>query len=567
MLTRLYVQNYALIDRLELTLSPGLHLLTGETGAGKSLLVGAIGLILGERADPSVLLLPDEKCVVEAELSGPWPDEVRTILADEGLDPTPPLLIRREIAPSGRSRAFVNDTPVVLERLRALTSQLIDLHGQHDGQLLLEPAEQLAALDRYVGAGDAARAFGQQLGRYQEVVRERDALAAAQAEAARQLDYLTYQLTELAEAALQPGEDETLEAELKLQQHAEQIAQGLGALVQTLGDDELGLATRLAVATKEAEKLAQLDRRIQGPLSTLTDARHLLEEASAELQRLAEIAELDPERLAELHARADTLNRLKLKYQCRSVDQLRARQAELEAQVATLGSADARIADLAQQAEGLAAELTELGLALEAQRAAAAAALGPSVTEVLRTIGLDKATFAVEVTRLVHPEGLLVVGTDRIRPQKTGLNAISFRIQTNPGSPLGPLEQIASGGEISRVMLALKRALAERVGLSTLIFDEIDTGISGEVALRVGKLLEGLGQRHQLLVITHLPQIASRPGTHYQLYKEVLEGRTYTRLKALTLEAREQVVAEMLSGANPSAAALASARELLSQGG
>lgn len=563
MLTRLLVQNYALIDDLELSFGQGLHLLTGETGAGKSLLVGAIGLILGSRADKNVLLDEQRKCLVEAEIAGSLPSDIEQLLVEEGIPTDMPLLLRREIAPNGRSRAFVNDTPVSLELLRSLTEPFIDLHGQDDDQQLMRPAQQLSLLDQYAGCSNDALAFGKLLAEYRHITTELDALVTQQTEAAEQADFLQFQLEELNQANLSADEEDELEAEFKRQQHAEQIATALNQWADRLQNDEQGLLNPLADMLAECQKLVALDDRLKGPLGSLTEAEVLLQDAARDLAHLAEATELDPQRLAYLQQRLDTYNRLKLKYRCQTADELLARQAAFQQQLDGLTSADERIASLRRAQSDVLGQLQTRGVELETRRRAATVQLGPAVTEVLRVVGLLKATFTVAVEQTNHPEGELEVAGQRLRLTPTGYNRVEFRIQTNPGSPTGALSSMASGGERARVMLALKHALAARVGLSTLIFDEIDTGISGEVALQVGRLLAELGQKHQLLVITHLPQVASRPGRHFFLYKEVIDNRTYTRLRELSGDDRVLAIAEMISGDKPTASAYASARELL----
>jgi len=564
MLHRLTVQNYALIDQAEVLFRPGLNLLTGETGAGKSLLVGAIGLILGERADLSVLLDGEEKCIVEAEFRLADAQRVAVLLAPHELEPEDEVLVvRRMLLPSGRSRAFINDQPVTLPVLRAICSQLVELHGQHDGLRLLSATEQLQMLDRYADTGEQVLTFGRQWREWQATQRELARLLQAAAERIQRQDFLQFQVAELSEAALQAGEDDELEAELKRLEHAEQLKASLFEIAQSLCGEELAADERLAAALQRAETVARLLPEAAALAALLRDAQALVQDANQQAEKLAHDLELSPERLQEVHQRLDVINRLKLKYQKTSVAALLEAHEAFSQELATLSGADARIQGLQQQVSEQEAALIQTGLTLEAAREKAAQALSAAVTATLQEVGLKGASFRADVTRTTAESGALAVEGQLVQPQVHGFNACTFFIQTNPGLPEGPLAKVASGGEISRVMLALKTALAERVALSVLIFDEIDTGISGEVALRVGRVLERLAVRHQVLSITHLPQIASRSGAHYHIRKEQANDRTRTRIDALSQEQRVEAVAALLSGHNPSASARQSARELM----
>ena len=568
MLTRLTVQNYALIADLEVRFEAGLNVLTGETGAGKSLLVDAIGLILGRRADTSVLLDPSRKCIVEAEAERlpSWVlDELRPAFEEAGVEvlPDEPLFIRREIAPGGKSRAFVNDTPVTLQLLKALAERAVDLHSQHEGARLTEPRVQLDVLDRFAGAVDAAREFGRRWQAYKYDLDTLEGLRRSEAEARRQLDYYQFQLNELTEAALEPGEDEQIEQQLTRLEHTEQIVGTLGRHINALADDEASVVALLRGLARELDRLAPLDARLAEPAQQLDALRQQLDTTADHLRRLAEDTELDPRRQQDLAARLDTYNRLKVKFAVRSVEELVALRDEFAQKVQAYSAAPERIAELEAALSQQRAELLRLGLQLERQRMAAAMAIEPQVAALLAEVGLVKASVQVRVSRLVAADGALEAEGDRLAPDLRGFNRVQFLVSTNPGVAPAPLQQVASGGEVARVMLALKAALAEQLGLATLIFDEIDTGISGEVAMKVGRVLQRLAGGRQLLVITHLPQIASRPASHFFLYKEQAQGRSATRLRLLDAEARVAEIAKILSGDPPPAPALQNARELM----
>ncbi len=575
MITRLSVQNYALIEALEVPFAPGLNVLTGETGAGKSLLVDAIGLILGRRADSSVMLDPDRKCIVEAEFTqlSPWvlADLAETFAqAGEEWVGEATLIIRREISPGGRSRAFINDSPVNLNLLKAVTEQVVDLHSQHEGARFVEPRVQLDALDRYAGCVAQAREFGRRWQAARTLAEQLRELQAGEAEARRQVDYLSYQLRELSEAQLVVGEDEAIEQQLRRLEHSEQIITGLSQSVALLSDDEQSLSNQLRSTAKALERLSALDPRLGEPAQQLDALRHQIDTTADQLRSLADDTELDPRHREALSARLDTYNRLKVKFAVRTADELIALRDDFARRLEAITASPERIAALEGQLAGEHEALAQLGLELERARQAAAAELEPRIAQLLGEVGLPRATVAIRVSRLHAEAGELSLEGRRVAPDLRGVSKVQFLISTNPGVAPAPIQQVASGGEVARVLLALKAALAEQLGLTALIFDEIDTGISGEVAMKVGRVLQRLAEGRQLLVITHLAQIASRPGHHFYLYKdgraEGASGRPVTHIRALTGPAREAEIAKILSGDPPPAAAVENARELLAAG-
>lgn len=567
MLQRLFVRNFALIRELELELAQGMNILTGETGAGKSLLLGAIGLILGERADPSMVLDPAEKCIVEAEYLPRHPEALNELLAAQGIEPEgDTLIIRRMILPSGKSRAFLNDQPVNLQSLRGLSAQLVELHGQHEGQLLLDPRRQLEMLDRYAGHAAEVERFGKQLQRLRELEREIAALRQREAQATRERDFLAFQVEELEKAQLDPEEYQQLQEELNVLANAEQLKEALQAAYDLLEADELGLNSRLTEVERYAETAASFSRQANEELEKIQQARYLLSEAAAGLQRTAEDAEADPERLQTVENRLNVYNTLVHKYNVRDVSALLATQQELQEKLAGFGQISSNISQLQKKTKTLQAELVEEAARLSEQRLQAAERLAREVQQYLTAVQLPNARFQIDLTPTeANPDRPTVqdsAGNTRYL-SPSGWEEANFLISTNPGTPLGPVRKVASGGEISRVMLAMKAALAEKMALPVLIFDEIDTGISGQAALKVGQVMQRLAKNHQLIVITHLPQIASRPGRHYRIYKTVDKGKTLTRVKPLQQDERVTEIAVMMSGEDPSKTAMKSAMELL----
>ena len=551
MLQRLYVQNYALIEEVDISFPAGLNILTGETGAGKSMLMGAIGLILGKRAEASALLFPDKKSVIEAVF---LPEDPALIQSIEGMDDldweSGELILRREISPAGKSRAFINDSPVNLNLLRAVASALVDLHGQHDGQQLLEPAFQLRLLDQYAGIQAQTEAFALLYRNWSKLAREIDAMIAQEAEAKRQSDFLRFQTEELNKANLSEEEEQRIDQELNLLEHAETIRETVGKNLFELFEDELSVYNRISNITRSLEKAGSLEERIAIEANRLNDLKYQMDDIASELQKIIDGIDTDPKTLTKLQERQSLYNKLKLKYGVKSVTELIALREQFAAQLLQFDTLEERIQESQALLQSYFQQVTEAGNLLSAARNTAAAELSQRIQQELPEVGLAKAAFQIS---LIAQRTCSATGFDEIR----------FMIRTNPGSPFGKLEDIASGGEISRVMLAIKAALAEKAALSVLIFDEIDTGISGEVALKVGKVMEKLAQNHQILTITHLPQIAGRGEHHFFIYKELKDGKTFSRIRKLSFDDRVQEIAVMMSGENPSAAALASARELL----
>jgi DNA repair protein RecN (Recombination protein N) len=568
MLQRLTIQNYALIDALTLEPGTGLNLITGETGAGKSILLGAFGLILGERADPAMILDASHKCVVEAAFRlQPGSDTLALLQQEELLDEQDPLelLLRRELSPQGKSRAFVNDIPTTLPVLRSLTASLVDVHSQRDGQRLLDSTEQLLILDQYAGCTPLRQAFAAAWDAIRTKEKTLNELIIRQLAQNQEANFRQHQLDELLAAALQPEEDTQLEQALQLLANATQLTALLGGALQAIEEaDEQAARTVVALQLRALEKHQHLLPGLSEAADKLREALQLLDDGTAHLRSLREQLEADPERLAAIEARLDTYNRLKLKYRVGNAEALIAIRDGLAQELAGTEALGDQIAalQLALQADYKA--LGTLADELEAARQKGAAALAAAVEQGLADVALPNARFQVILNRLADPTAVLQLadGTN-VRATPTGTHNVNYQVQLNAGAPMAALSQVASGGEVSRILLAIKRALAGKLALPLLIFDEIDTGISGEAALRVGKVMHELATGHQLIVITHLPQIAGHRGTHYHIYKTTKDGHTHTRLKVLQPEERVQELARMLAGDHPTPATLAAAQELL----
>ncbi|WP_205502888.1 DNA repair protein RecN [Rufibacter psychrotolerans] len=548
MLVDLKIKNYALIEQLELQPSPLLNIITGETGAGKSIMLGAIGLLLGNRADSKLLFNQNEKCVIEGSFDIAEYN-LQGFFEEEDLDYEPVSLLRREISPSGKSRAFVNDTPVTLEQLRRIGDQLMDIHSQHDTLLLGDPAYQLNILDLYAQNEALRTQYGTAYRTYRKLEREYKDLENQLAQSQKELDYNTYLLNELSEANLQAEEQESHEVELKQLEHAEEIKLKLSQALQYISESEYNAASALKDAshlvgqvTEYGESFQTLKERLDSCLIELNDIAGELEDAERK-------TEADPQRAEQLQERLDLIYTLQRKHQVRTVEELLALQAELEVKVGSVHNLDAAI------------EKTKKALTAALQEVEARAQeLSESRTRVFTTFQDELHSLLSE---LGMPNARVVIEHKTAAPAPTGIDVVNILFSANKGAAPQTLSKAASGGEFSRLMLCVKYLLADKTALPTIIFDEIDTGISGEIAVKVGKMMQQMSQKHQLICISHLPQMAAQGDTHYFVFKEDRADRTISRIRQLSHEERVVEIAQMIAGANPSENAFQSAKELL----
>jgi len=532
MLLELRLRNFLLIEEARLSLGPGFTVLTGETGAGKSLLVKALRLVLGERGGADYLRPGAGEAVVEALLSSPeLPERLSTL----GLEPAEEILVRRVITPE-RSRIFINGSPVPLKMLAQLTRGLVVLTGQHEFRTLLSPEYRLRLLDAFAGTRELLQGYREVFFRLKEVRERRRALEEELSRLARERDFLDFQIREIEEAGLSPGEDEELQREREVLRNLTRLREGLseGARALSAAGEEL---SRALAALKG---LVRFEEGLSGLLARLEGAYYEILEGERELEEhLSDLPE-DDSRLEEVEARLARLENLKRKYGSsveeilRTLEELRRRRERLEGgeeELAALSAEEARLAE----------EALERALALSSERIRAAAELSRRVTEELSALAFSGAEFRVEVRREeARPEALGPEGLDRVE----------FLVRTNPGTPERPLEKVASGGELSRIFLALKGVLAERDRAACLIFDEVDAGVGGVAAVRVGEKLRKLARREQVICITHLPQIARLADRHFAVEKEVSGGKTFTRVRELSPEERERELRRMLGEAD-----------------
>lgn len=549
MLRRLTVRNYAIIKELDMSFGEGFTIITGETGAGKSILLGALGLVLGERADTSVLLSQSEKCIVEAEfnISGYDLDE---LFEANGVDYDDEAILRREITPSGKSRAFLNDTPVNLGVMKELGNRLIDVHSQHETLLLGSSMFQMRVIDAYAGTTGAAREYSRLWSRYLSARREYDAAALDLGRAKADYDYYSHQLEEFRAAGLVSGEQETLEQEQEMLTNASEIKEALAAVTAALGADDVSALSLLRTARQSLSRIAgwlpeaaELEKRLETQLIELGDI-------SYEAEKLNERATADPGRLEYVTQRLDTIYTLMQKHRCRDIEELLETQRRVEEAVSVNSDVDEKIGGLLKQRDSVFAEVKASAGKLSEARKRAAAPLAGQIASRLRKLGMPHARFEVRIGSLEESG-------------PSGTDAVEFLFSANRQVEPEELARCASGGELSRVMLCLKSVLAVSSGLPAIIFDEIDSGVSGEVASMVGSILSDMGKTMQVINITHLPQVASRGGMHYHVYKEESDHSTITRVRLLNDEERVTEVARLLSGSTITEAAIHNARELL----
>ena len=549
MLLELRIQDFAVIDRVAVRLAPGLNVLSGETGAGKSIVVGALSLLLGERASADLVRAGADRAVVEGVFDVAEHPDVLELLADQGLEAEDGLLIlRREVSASGRGRAWVCGAATTAAFVGELGRRLVDLHGQHEHQTLLRPDEQRAILDAYAESTALAEAVRSAHARLLECRRELQELERRRAAAEQRADLLRFQAEEIEAARLREDEEELLEAEAQRLEHAEDLARLSGTLYQALYASEDAVTERLGELRRTLDHLIRIDPTQAEARELLESALYTLDELGRRMGEYAARIEHDPARLDEIRRRQDLLFRLRTKYGPTLADVIATgRRAREELDVLDRSALDRRALEK-EEAEAR-AELERLAGELSARRAAAAARLAEEVGGILPELGLA-GRFEVALDPL--PE----IGA-------AGAESVEFRIALNVGFEPRPLARVASGGELSRVMLALKTILARLDQVPSLVFDEIDTGIGGVTANRVAANLRRVAECHQVFVITHLPQIAARADHHLRVEKLEADGRAATRLTELTGEERVRELARMLGGDPDSAASLEHARELL----
>jgi DNA repair protein RecN (Recombination protein N) len=549
MLSELLIRNFAIIDRLQVAFGPGFNVLTGETGAGKSIIIDAVGLLLGDRARPDLIRNGEEEASVEALFDLSTRPDLRRALAEGGGDEADELLVRRVVARSGKNRIYLNGSLATLAQLQPLTGQMVTIYGQHEHQGLLRSETHLLLLDRFAGAEETAaacqrlhrelRGLDDHLRRLEEAERQRQ----------QRLDLLTFQSGEITAAALRPGEEEELAAERLLLQHAGRLAAAAEGGYEALYGAEGAVCERLGSVAGELEGLAPVDPTLAPLAEAVRGALYALEDVARELRDRTRRVAFDPQRQAAVEERLALLATLKRKYGA-TLEAVLAYRETIDREIAELTDLDAARHGLCRQREAAAAELARTAELLSGRRQEAARRLRAAVEAELAELAMPRARFEVRLSAL--PE-----------PGPRGAERVEFFLAANPGEEARPLARVASGGELSRLMLALQRATPGGEGIPTLIFDEVDAGIGGAAATAVGRKLKGAAQAAQVLCITHLPQVAAFADRHFRVEKREADGRTATLLAGLDGEARVHEMARMLGGATVTDRTLEHARELI----
>lgn len=531
-----------------------MNVITGETGAGKSVLLGALSLTLGERADTKVLLDAEKKCVIEVHfsLTPALVAELIELLGDD-FDISPSLILRREISPNGKSRSFINDTPATLQQLKQTGELLVNIHSQHETTELINRGFQFSVIDSFAGIKNEVKAFKTQFLEYKKQQKELDNLLANTNKNEQESDYLQFQIDELVKADFQIGEQESLEQEFQSLSHVEQIKNSLRQSVQLLNENEFAAISSLEQSLSALKNVSGISETLAGYYERLFSAKEELDDLVRDMEHFEERTEASPERLEEINQRLNLLYKLQKRHNVNSVEELLQTLESFEKRLSQISYSEENIEALRKQNERLFALLKKEAVRLHELREKNGKKAAETVRDILCQIGMPNAVFEISLSPLTD---------DKLN--ENGLSEIIFLFSANKGFAPKPLKDVASGGELSRLMLAVKSLLANSGQIATMIFDEIDAGISGEVALRVGGIMARLAKAHQLLCITHLPQIAAAGTSHLYVYKETEKKRTKTHIKQLSESERVSEIAQMIGGENYSETALKHARELLS---
>ena len=549
MITSLSIKNYALIEKLAIDFSKGFSIITGETGAGKSIILGAMGLVLGKRADLTSLKNKEEKCVIEAyfDISK---YNLKPFFEANDLDYEDETIIRREILPTGKSRAFINDSPVNLQELQELSLFLIDIHSQQQTQELSDETVQFAIIDAIANNQNEIGNYQSLLKTYKEDKARLQSLIVKQAESIKEQEYNTFLLNELVAAQLKSGEQEQLEADFEKLNNVETIKEAVDKSLALANEEQIGALSTLKEIKLALQKIASFAPEYAALFERITSLAIELDDISDELINCSEKLIHDPIRLDLISEKLQLIFNLQKKHQVTSVDELLSIQTTLENNLFELGNLESDIAKLTQTIQDKANSLDALAQTIHQKRTVAVPVLSDKLIAILATLGMPNVRFNIEIK-----------STDNY--YQNGKDEIQFLFSANKGTDFGLLKKVASGGEMSRIMLAVKAILAQYSKLPTLIFDEIDTGVSGEIAIRMGEIMKEMSQTMQIFAITHLPQIAAKGNAHFKVFKSTVGEDTQSELQLLNEEERVIEIAQMLSGAVVSDSALNHAKSLL----
>jgi DNA repair protein RecN (Recombination protein N) len=548
MLKEISIQNFAIIDELKVAFKPELNIITGETGAGKSILLGALGLVLGERADSSVLLHKEKKCVIEV-LFDDTDDAAKEWLEAEDMDVSEEIVLRREINSNGKSRAFINDTPVNLAQLKQLTSLLVDLHQQFDTLELGEAYFQREVLDAMAGCSKDAAQFHVLYNQYSKQQKELQHLKEQQLSAQKEKDYNLFLLNELEEAAFKENELEQIEQELKLLNNAGAVSSVLNDAVVYLKDGDAPVVQQLKSLLQKLQPYKELNKEFDAVTERLLSTQIELADIAAELDHLQNSISIDEGRMQQINERIETGYKLQKKHGVQTTNELLHIQQQLEEKLQAVLNLEEEITAKEKEVNTLLAALNKKADTLSLQRKKQSAPFAEKINALLVRVGMPNAKLKIEVT----DAALNAYGKDEI----------SFLFDANKSNRFEPIQKVASGGELSRLMLCIKSLIAKQMALPTMLFDEIDTGISGEAARQVGILLKELSRQHQVITITHLPQIAAKASSHYYVYKLENQKGISTKIRLLNKEEQIEAIARMLSGEQLTDSSLKTAKELV----
>jgi len=563
MLRKLSIQNYAIIDELEIDFSNKLNVITGETGAGKSIIVGALGLILGERADSTLLVSKEKKCIVEGAFSMDNKKTVRAFLRDNELDAEDELVLRREIGTNGKSRAFINDTPVNLAQLQELSSFLVDLHQQFDTLELGESGFQREVVDALAGHVIVVDEYQTIFRQWQQIKKETEKLKSQKQQFDKEADYNHFQFTELEEANFTKNELEDIDAELKMLNHAEGIKGALNKVYFELQESESPVVQQLKTFLNQLNAYASYHPALAGLIQRLQSAQIELQDIADDIDHISNQVKYDPERIGQLNERLSLGYKLQKKHGVNLTSELLEIQKKLEEKLQAVLNMDETIREKEKESNRLFAGATRLAAKISEDRHKQIKPLEDKVNKLLVQVGMPNAKLKVAI----KPTDLNPSGGDHIEflfdANLPALPTGQAGGQAGKSGQFQPVGKVASGGELSRLMLCIKSLVAQSIDLPTLIFDEIETGISGEAARQVGIIMKELATRRQVICITHQPQIAGKADAHFFVYKEIVKDSVKTNIRPLSREERITTIAKMLSGEKPTSAAIENAREML----
>ena len=549
MLASITIKNYALINELHIDFSSGLSIITGETGAGKSILLGALGLVLGNRADSSTLKNTNKKCVIEAIVSI-HSYNLQDFFETEDIDYETNTILRREILPSGKSRAFINDTPVTLLVLSALRARLIDIHSQHQTLQVSDQEFQFQLLDAVANNESKLASYQSGLASYTKEKKKLEEIQHEQREAHLQYDYNSHLYNELLEAKLIEDEQELLEEKLEKINNVEEIKQNLSAALQITTDENIGIQNLLYSLEQKLTKIDSYSKEYQELSDRISSVKIELDDIIGDLESAFEQVDFNPSEATQLNNRLQLIYNLQKKHYVNSISELLTIQSALLIKVNTVENAEQSILDQETIVKGIANKLDAVALKISDARSKIILKLSKQLADILADLGMPHARFQIKNTLSENY-------------YKNGKDSLEFLFSANKGGQYGELKKVASGGELSRVMLAIKKILSENSQLPTIIFDEIDSGVSGEISNKMAHIMSKMSQKMQVITITHLPQIAAKGNQHYKVFKEEVNNITTTNLKQLSEDERIVEIAEMLSGKNISDSALTHAKELL----